>query len=148
MIRPIALYNSENLAHFTQHQIESLKGNKVTLLSYMSNTTYTSKLHQRFLKYILAVKRNCSNLATLGELGELRLHAHAIISLLSFWHRTAHMPENSLARQALNSLSQGGASYSEWFYYGQIFNESLRYGKSPPKPQNLDPRKIQIVMQD
>ena len=71
MIRPIALYNSKNLAHFTRHQIESLKGNKVTLLSYMNNTSYTSKLHHRFLKYILGVKRNCNNLATLGELGEL-----------------------------------------------------------------------------
>ena len=102
MIRPIALYNSENLAHFTQHQIESLKGNKVTLLSYMNNTSYTSKL-RRFLKYILGVKRNRSNLATLGELRELPLHAHGIISLLSFWHRTSQMPDNSLARQALNS---------------------------------------------
>ena len=55
MIRPIALYNFENLAHFTQHQIESLKGNKVTLLPYMNNTSYTSKLHQRFLNYITAV---------------------------------------------------------------------------------------------
>ena len=43
------------------------------------NNTYTSKLHQRFVKYILGVKRNCSNLATLGELGELPLHAHAIM---------------------------------------------------------------------
>ena len=103
MIRPIALYNSKNLAHFTQHQIESLKGNKVKLLSYMNNTSYTSKLHQRFWKYILGVKRNCSNLVTLRELGELPLHVHAIISLLSFWHRTSKMPENSLARQALNS---------------------------------------------
>ena len=73
----------------------------------MNNTSYTSKLYQRFLKYILGVKRNCSNLTTLGELGELPLHAHGIISLLSFWYRTSQMRENSLAGQALDSLSQG-----------------------------------------
>ena len=34
-IRPIALYNSENLAHLTHHQIQALEGNKTTLLEYM-----------------------------------------------------------------------------------------------------------------
>ena len=37
--------------------------------------------------------------AVIWQLGELPLHAHVIISLLSFWHRASQMPENSLARQ-------------------------------------------------
>ena len=145
MIRPIALYNSENLTHFTQHQIESLKGNKVTLLSYMNNTSYTSKLHQSFLKYILGVKRNCSNLATLGELGELPLHAHAIISLLSFWHRTSQMPENSLARQALNSRSPDDASYSEWFTTVKFLMNHLGMASHLQNPKPLTPEKLKSL---
>ena len=30
-------------------------------------------------------------------------------------------------------------------YYGQILNESFRYGKSPPKPQTLDPEKFKSL---
>ena len=113
MIRPIALYNSENLAHLTQHQIEAITQNKNTLLSYISNS-YTNVTHQKFLKYILGVKQNCSNLTTLGELGEYPLLIHGLISLLSFWHRTTQMPEDTLVKQALNLLSGDEHAQSDW----------------------------------
>ena len=68
-IRPIALYNSENLAHFTHHQIQAIEENKATLLDYLMKSE-SNTIHQKFLKFILGVKRNCSNMASLGELGE------------------------------------------------------------------------------
>ena len=85
-IRPIILYNSENIAHLTHHQILALEENKTTLSEYLTNSEINT-VHQKFLKYILGVKRNCSNMTTLGELGEFPLHLHGLISMLSFWHR-------------------------------------------------------------
>ena len=69
MIRPIVLYNSENPAHLTHHQILAVMQNKTKLLTYMTSS-YVDGIHQHFFKYILSVKRNCNNMTTLGELGE------------------------------------------------------------------------------
>jgi hypothetical protein len=112
-IRPIALYNSENLAHMTFHQLGDLNLNKTTLLSLMDKS-YTSTLHLRYLKYVLGVKRNCSNMATLGETGEFPLYLHGLMSLLKFWHRSLQMPNETLVRQALTVVSQTDCMYSEW----------------------------------
>ena len=87
-IKPIALYNSENFAHFTAHQVQAMEENKATLLDYLT-TSEVNIIHQNFLKFILGVKRNCSNMATLGELGELPLHFYGLKSLLCYWHRLA-----------------------------------------------------------
>ena len=43
-IRPIALYNSENFAHLTHHQLRAIEENKTNLLAYLTksevNTTH------------------------------------------------------------------------------------------------------------
>ena len=113
LIRPIALYNSENLAHLTHHQIKSIVENKTTLLSYLTNS-YLDNSQQKFLKFILGVKRNCSNMATLGELGEFPLLLNAFISLLSFWHRSTQMQDDTLVKKALQFISENDTSQSEW----------------------------------
>ena len=112
MIQPIALYNAENLAQLTQHQITAITENKSTLLSYMI-TSYPNTTHQKFLKYILGVKRNCSNLVTIGELGEFPLILNGFTSLLSFWHRCSLMNDGTLVRQALNLVTSDTYN-SEW----------------------------------
>ena len=96
MIRPIIMYNSENLAYLTEHQINAMNGNKNSLLFY-ADKSYPNSLQQKFLKYILSVKKNCSNMATLGEIGETPIIFHGFVSLLSFWHRTRNMAEDTLA---------------------------------------------------
>ena len=113
LVRPIALYNSENLTQMTFHQIQSLHLKKTNVLSLMESS-YTSVLHFRYLKFVLGVKRNCSNMATLGETGEFPLHLHGLLSLLKFWHRTTLMPSNTLVRQALGTISQPDCTFSEW----------------------------------
>ena len=112
-IRPIALYNSENLAHLTHHQIRANEENKTTLLAYLTKSEVNTT-HQKFLKFILGVKRNCSNMATLGELGEFPLHMYGLISLLSFWHRISLMQDDTLVKQALNFVTNEGPNSSEW----------------------------------
>ena len=87
------MYNSENLAHLTFNQIKSLEENKGNLLSIKS---YLDDNQQKFLKYILGVKRNCSNMATLGELGEFPTLLNGLVSILSFWHRSMQMQDDTL----------------------------------------------------
>jgi len=113
MIKPITLYNSENLSVFTHHQINAMKEKKTTLLSYISYSK-TENVHQKFLKYILGVKSKCSNMASIGELGVYPLDLHGLINLLSFWHRTTQMNNNSLVKQTLNYISENDPSKSEW----------------------------------
>ena len=84
LIKPIALYNSENWASLTPppppppHQISAIQQNKTSLFSYITGTEI-SKVHLKFVKYILDVKRNCSNVAALGEMGELPLLLHGFM---------------------------------------------------------------------
>ena len=112
-IKPIALYNSENMVHLTHHQIRSLEENKTTLLEYLTKSELNI-LHQRFLKNILGVKRNCSNFATLGELGEFPLQMYGFISLLTFWYRTPLMNDDTLVKKTLNIVINNGPEFSEW----------------------------------
>ena len=115
LIEPIALYNSENLAHLTMHQIKSIEEKKSSLATYMIKSDM-GIVQQKFLKYILGVNRSCSNLATLGELGEFPICLRAFISILSFWHRSAtQMQENTLVHQALHYISNNESSQSVWF---------------------------------
>ena len=46
LIRPIVMYNSENLAHFTEHQINAMFQNKNSLLFY-ANNAYPNRLQQK-----------------------------------------------------------------------------------------------------
>ena len=113
MIRPIAMYNSENLTHLTNHQIIAMNDNKNSLMFY-AKKAYPNNLHQKFLKYILGVKSNCSNMATLGELGEVPIILHGFVSLLSYWHRTNSMSEDTLVKQALNFVTNDSSAKYEW----------------------------------
>ena len=113
LIKPIALYNAENLAVLTHSEIDSIMHNKISLFEHM-NKSYSNVLHQRFLKFILGVNRSCTNMATLGELGVFPLQMNGLVALLSFWHRTSQMPEDTLVRQAYNFSLNYESFQSEW----------------------------------
>ena len=49
MIRPIVLYNSENLAHLNHHQIQAVTQNKTKLLTYMMSS-HVDGIHQKNFK--------------------------------------------------------------------------------------------------
>ena len=66
------------------------------------------------MKSILGVKRNCTNMATHGELGEVPIIFHGFISILSYWHRTTKMKEETLVKQALNYVTKNESVNSEW----------------------------------
>ena len=113
LIRPIALYNAENWAYFTANQIETFKRNQSKLLVQITNSE-PDKVLQKYVKFVLGVNSSCTNVATLGELGELPLLIHGFELLLNFWHRVSNMHEDTLARQALNIQIEMGSARSEW----------------------------------
>ena len=113
LIKPIALYNSENWAYFSPHQIESMKRNGSSFLSYLTGSQ-PDKVFQKYIKFVLGVSGSCTNLASLGELGELSLMLHGLLSLLLFWHRITNMHNNTLVKQAMDLQSQMGPTKSDW----------------------------------
>ena len=137
MIRPIALYNSENLAHLTHHQISALENKKSTLLSYMSKS-YPNSMHQKFMKYILGVKRNCTNMTIHGELGEVPILFHGFISLLSFWHRTSNMREETLVKQTLDYITNNNSLKFEWLATVQYLLKYLDIDQYFQNPHLID----------
>ena len=113
LVKPIALYNAENWAYFSFHQIEKMKRNDCTLLSLITGSE-PDKVFQKFIKFILGVKGSCTNVATLGELGEYPLILHGLSSLLTFWHRISNMHNNTLVKKAVDLQAQMGPDKSEW----------------------------------
>ena len=76
--------------------------------------TYPNNMHQQYMKYVLGAKRNCTNTAINGELGEMPLFIHGLISLLSFWHRTINLPDDTLVKQSLTIIMNDNSIKSEW----------------------------------
>ena len=101
MIRPIALYNSENWGIFSLDTIRKMEENPRLFIDQLINSQ-PDRVLQIFLKYVLGVNLSCTNLATLGEVGEYPLMVHSLTSLLTFWHRISNMPDNALLKQALD----------------------------------------------
>ena len=112
-ISPILLYNSENLAHLSHKQMTDLEENKKSLMDTLMNS-YINGSQYKFFKYALGVKRNCSNIATIGELGEFPLMLKAWTSLISFWHRTTNMEDRTFAKKAVKHLMENNLNESEW----------------------------------
>ena len=140
-IRPIALYNSENLAHLTHHQIRANEERKTTLLAYLTKSEVNTT-HQKFLKFILGVKRNCSNMATLGELGEFPLHMYGLISLLSFWHRISLMQDDTLVKQAFNFVTNEGSNSSEWLATVEFLVKALNLEENFANPSGITTKNL------
>ena len=132
LIKPICLYNAENLAHLTRHQIESLQEKRVSLLSYMMQAEH-SKVQSKFMKFILGVNRNCSNIATLGEVGEFPLYLNGLSALLSFWNRIANLPVKTLVNQALNSQIRDDLD-SKWLATVKILLSELNLNEHYTDP--------------
>ena len=111
LIRPIALYCSEIWNSLTLRQINTLEQNRKSIFEVMTSSDI-GLLHQKFLKYVLGVNKNCTNSATLGELGEYPLMMYGFVSLLKFWHRIANLSSGLLVKQALDV--QTDLVQSEW----------------------------------
>ena len=102
-------------------------------------------LHQKFLKYILGVKRNCSNLATLGELGEFPLQIYGYISLLTFWHRIKFMNLDTLVKKTLDIVESDGSIVSEWLATVKFLLKFLDLESYFLTPGEISPSKFKSI---
>ncbi|MEW8545044.1 MAG: reverse transcriptase family protein [Candidatus Thiodiazotropha sp.] len=74
------------------------------------------KVHLRFLKQILGVRRQTSNIAVYGELGRFPLYIIRKIRILKYWFKILNSPNSLLFKvycQQVNCLNNN-ASYSCW----------------------------------
>ncbi len=101
LITPIITYGSEILAPFTKHQIDTLNKDNEMLSEYALKSE-AEKVHIKFCKTTLGLKRNCPTLAVLGELGEFPVTIYILATMIKFWHRIATLNDNSLIRLAYN----------------------------------------------
>ena len=135
------------MLHLTHHQINAIEEKKTTLLAYMTKSDINT-LHQRFLKYILGVKRNCSNIASLGESGEFPLQMYGFVSLLSFWHRTSLMPEDTFANRALKLVTNNGPESSEWLATVKFLLKLLHLEEYFSDPTNISTNLFTTLCKD
>ena len=97
-IEPIALYNAENWAAFTDKEIEKFSSD--SLLQILS-TGKADILHRKFLKYVLGTSSSCPNMAMYGDTNEQPLTMKAFRLMLNFWHRVTNLSSNTLVKKAL-----------------------------------------------
>ena len=113
LISPILLYNAENLAHLSHKQIADLEDDNKSMMETIMSS-YTNGPQFKFLKYLLGLKLNCSNIAVIGELGEFPLMLKAWVAMISFWHRLTGMADITFAKKAVDSLMENDIKDSEW----------------------------------
>ena len=69
LIKSMLLYGSEIWSVFSNHQLDSISQEKTNIFNYFLKSKI-EKPNLKFCKTLLGVKRNCSSLAVLGELGQ------------------------------------------------------------------------------
>ena len=98
LISPIALYNVENWATFSDKQLENFTPENV--FEYVEKSTQ-DQLHRKLLKYILGVNKTSPTLTIYGDTGETPLSIRGFTLMLNFWHRCRELPDTNLAKIAL-----------------------------------------------
>ena len=81
LIAPIVLYGYEIWSTFSQHQINTMSTDSHMFRHYSIHMN-SERIHLKFLKLILGVKRNCPSLCVLGETGELPLTIIAAMRMI------------------------------------------------------------------
>ena len=84
--------------------------NVAPILNYASEIWYEGsdhdieKIHLRFMKYLLGVKRSSCNLAAYGELGRFPIVLMQKVKLVKYWCRLELLKENSLLNMSYKLL--------------------------------------------
>ena len=113
LISPIVLYRSEIWSSFSNHQLKKLSKDPSILSSLLiGNQIETVQL--KFLKLILGLRRNCANLAVLGEVGEFPIALNGLVRMMKFGHRINNMDDGCLTKKALNVIESSQNDISNW----------------------------------
>ena len=113
LISPIVLYGSEIWSSISNYQLKKLSKDPSILSSLlMGNQTETVQL--KFLKLVLGLRRNCTTLAVLGEVGEFPIVLNGLVRMVKFWHRINNMDNGCLTKIALNVIKSFQSDIWNW----------------------------------
>ena len=98
-ITPILSYGAEIWNLLTAHQLSGIDHNPEALVEYALKTD-TEKFHLKFCKQIMGLKRSCSSLAVLGELGQIPLMITNLASMIKYWRRRETLGNQSILKEA------------------------------------------------
>ena len=92
------------------------------ILEYGSEVWFTNKeiskiekVQMKYLKFILGVQSNTSNLATYGETGRYPLLLRQKVKAVKYWYRILQMQDNSLIKVVYNNLlSRHRSGFKTW----------------------------------
>ena len=144
-VSPILLYNAENLAHLSHKQISDIEEGKKSILDILMNS-YSNGSQYKFLKYVIGVKPNCSNIAAIGEVGEFPLMLKAWVTLISYWHRATEMDDRTFAKKAVSHLMNNNIKESEWISTVRIVLKLLGLERYFNQPSLLTTEKLKEIV--
>ena len=136
LIRPIILYNSEiwfmddYFSLFKAMQRSEISGRSVDKLSFADRCSY-EKIHTRFCKIILGVRKTASNLASKAELGRIPLESFIKTQVNVYYIRINSHDINPLVNDALNlnkTLSEEG--FYTWYSFATSIMKEFELEKS------------------
>ena len=105
-------------------------------------------VQQKAYKYILGVRKSCSKMAVLGELGMSPVLLNGFKSLLKFWHRTILLPRDTLVRKALEFMTSSTSLYSEWLETVKLLLSSLNLYTVFENPESMSMAKFSAMCSD
>ena len=105
VIIPIIIYRSEVWGAYIK-----CKNISDPIHIFNNNKHVTEKLHNKFCKFLLRVKKSTSVVACLAELGQYPIITNIMNKMLSYYTNIAHNDECTLARKALILLEKDSSS--------------------------------------
>ena len=104
LVKPILIYNSDvwcsEIPATMQRHI--VKGKLREHEDKYINESPFEKVHVKFCKMILGVKKHTSNIACRAEMGRFPLHLEMYVSMIKYWLRLNKTPRDRLTADALN----------------------------------------------
>ena len=108
--------------------------------------SYINGSQFKFLKYIIGVKSNCSNIPAISEVGEFPLMLRAWIALISYWHRTKEMADRTLLKKAVTQLMNNDIKESEWISTVRVILKMLGLERYFNQPSLLTSEKLKEIV--
>ena len=113
MINPIVLYGSENWELFKTACKKSSEFYLFFFLIYKNNIADKSQV--RYLKYILGVNKNSSNLAVLSETGRYPMYFSIIISIVKCLYKLKHLTDGLLKEAYILAKDLHSKGIQTWY---------------------------------
>ena len=99
-----------------------------------------------FLTMLSELSLNCSNIAAIGEVGEVPLMLKAWVTLISYWHRATEMDDRTFAKKAVSHLMNNNIKESEWISTVRIVLKLLGLERYFNQPSLLTTEKLKEIV--